>query len=365
MIRILLVGGGSEVGGAARYARNLVDNLSKRSDVEFEFMDLKGAYERRGKIRKAIELICKLPKRIEYKRFDLIHYLEFNLSLYGVVKYVRIKNSRVRIIKTCHGMRRMEKHYRGLMEKGPLRAFESIVQKYVQRNIDGVIYVSDGQRDSFVDAYALDKSKTYVVYLASGLKRYDGTVDSLIGNKETSIIFVGRIERRKRVEKFLELASLLPDRDFKVIGPVVDRGYYNQLLKSKPENARFLLDVSDDELVQHYRRARYFVSFSEWENCPLTYLESISQGTPVIGYSMPVKAMVDGGCGYEVRSASECVNRIGLLEKDYESTVRKALEASKQFSWDKVVQETVEVYNKYATMPWAGKSRMNRTKLEN
>jgi glycosyltransferase involved in cell wall biosynthesis len=347
-MKILLIGGASGIGGATRYTINFIKNLKKEKGVKFKFLNLKEIHDRPGKISKGIELICKFPKQIDYNTFDIVHYLEFDLSLYGMVRYIKRKKEKPKIIETSHGMRSRERHYQGFVQKYILKNFESYAQKYAQTRIDGIIYVSDTQRDLFLNKYNLNRSKTYVVYLASSFKPYYENIDRLIEKKENTVLFVGRFERRKRIEKVLELATLLPDLEFEIIGTVVDNGYFKELQKLKPRNCEFLMGISDDELIKHYQKAKYFISFSEWESCPITYLESISQGTPVIAYSMPIKAMEDAGCGYEVKTAHECVSKMRALEKQYDSIVQSALRTSKLFSWEKVVEETVKIYKKYA-----------------
>ena len=343
-MKILIIGKTLSPGGTSRYTTNLIRNLRKSQELDFDFINLKRFYDLPGKYMKRLNLILKFPKEIDYDKYDLIHFLQIDYSLYGILRSLKKRVKRVKIIKTSHGIAKREEIYNGFTGRLVLKPLRCHIQEYVQKNVDAIIYVSDDQREFFVTEFKLNRTKTYVVYLASSFETYRGVTDDLIKNKENMILFVGRVERRKRIEKIFEVAMLMPDLQFKVIGHVDDYPYYHELQRLKPGNAEFLIDIPDDELTATYEKAKYFISFSKWENCPITYLESISQGTPVIAYSMPIRKMIENGCGYRVQTPTECVTKIRELEKDYDSVVEKTLSTARLFSWEKTAAETLQVY---------------------
>ncbi|MEJ2103801.1 MAG: glycosyltransferase family 4 protein, partial [Ignavibacteriaceae bacterium] len=266
-------------GGTSRYTTNLIQSLKDFEELDFDFINLQSYYELPGKYMKRLNLIRKFPKEIDFSKYDLVHFLELDYSIYGTLRHLRKRNQRVKVIKTSHGYAKKEEIYSGIIGRLVLKPITSYIQKHVQRNVDAVIYVSDDQREFFINEYNLDRDKTYVVYLASSFSTYNGDIQNLIKKKDKMILFVGRVERRKRIEMLFEVANLMSDWKFKVIGHINDDAYYSKLQEMKPENVQFLVDVGDDELLTTYQKAKYFVSFSKWENCPVTYLESISQGT--------------------------------------------------------------------------------------
>ena len=340
----MVVGKTLSLGGTSRYTRNLIQGLERSKELDFDFVNLKSYYDRPGKYLKRIALVRSFPKEIDFDKYDLVHFLQLDFSLYGVLRRLKNRVKRPKIIKTSHGLARWEENYKGVAGRLVLKPVMVYIQRYVQKNVDAVIYVSDDQRDFFIKEYNLDRAKTYVVYLASSFETYGGGLQNLMGNKEKSILFVGRVERRKRIELFFDLARLMPDWQFKVTGHVDDYAYYRELQKIKPANTEFLTEASDDEIVAAYRKAKFFVSFSKWENCPVTYLESISQGTPVIAYSMPILKMIENGCGFRVQTPAECVGKIEELETKYDSVVEKAISTSRLFSWEKTAAETLQIY---------------------
>ena len=342
--KILIIGRTLSFGGTSRYTTNLIRELEKNKEVDFDFINLKSYYDLPGKYLKRLNLIRKFPQEIDIGKYDLIHFLQLDYSVYGMLRRLKKNTKRPKIIKTSHGMAKREENYKGLAGRFIQKPLISYIQKYVQKNADAMIYVSDEQREYFIKDFKLDRAKTYVVYLASSFESYKGDLHDLLANKERSILFVGRIERRKRIEEIFEVAKLMPDWQFKITGHVDDEGYYRELLKTRPENALFLTNISDEEIVAAYRKAKYFISFSKWENCPVTYLESVSQGTPVIAYSMPIHKMIENGCGYRVLTPSECVAKIEELEAVYDSIIEKTVSTSSLFTWEKTASETVWIY---------------------
>ena len=345
-MKVLLIGKTLSLGGTSRYTNNLIRAFNEYPELDFEFINLKEYYDLPGKYMKRLNLIRKFPKEIDFDKYDLVHFLQLDYSLYGTLRFLKKRTRRPIILKTSHGTSRLEEYYQGFIQRHIMKPFNCYIQRYVQRNVDAVIYVSDEQRDFVIKEYNLDRSKTYVVYLSSNFETYQGNIKNLINNKEKVILFVGRVEKRKRIELFCELAKLMPHWRFKVVGHVDDQDYYGQIQKLKPENMDFLVNISDDELVDAYRRAKYFVSFSKWENCPVSYLESISQGTPVIAYSMPIHKMIENDCGYRIQSPNEAANKIRELEQKYDSIVENAINTSQMFSWEKTARETMKIYKK-------------------
>ena len=343
-LKILIVGKTSDLGGTARYTKKLIRNLENDQDLDFDFIDLKVFYDLPGKYLKRLNLIRNFHKQIDFSKYDLVHFLQLDYSIYGTLRHLKGRIKKPAIIKTSHGMAKREEAYRGIIGRLLLKPVTSYMQKYVQKNVDAVIYVSDDQKEDFIKEYELDITKTFVVYLSSSFETYNGDLKNLLDSKEKVVLFVGRVERRKRLELICELGKLMPDWRFKVVGHVDDQKYYNQIQKLKTENMEFLVDISDNELVNAYQKAKYFVSFSKWENCPVSYLESISQGTPVIAFSMPIHKLIENGCGYHVQNPKDAANKINDLEKNYASIVKNALDTSQMFSWDKTGTETIQIY---------------------
>lgn len=93
------------------------------------------------------------------------------------------------------------------------------------------------------------------------------------------VLYFGRYSREKGVEMLAQTAKELPEISFLFAGS----GPLEHLLKGIP-NVRNVGFQRGEALTNLIRRARFAVCPSQWyENCPLSVLESLSCGTPVLG----------------------------------------------------------------------------------
>jgi len=104
--------------------------------------------------------------------------------------------------------------------------------------------------------------------------------DSL--SRQDYYCYVGRLSQEKGVEALLEAASSLP-YPLKVAG----RGPLETTLRdkySKSPNIEFLGNLNADEVAQLLARARFSIMPSRcYDNNPLSVVESLCAGTPVVG----------------------------------------------------------------------------------
>jgi glycosyltransferase involved in cell wall biosynthesis len=106
------------------------------------------------------------------------------------------------------------------------------------------------------------------------------------GGPRTNVLTVGIVDevnvRRKGLETFLASARLLPDLPFVLVGgrpnPATER-----LRSIAPRNLRILGALTDDALLEEYRRARVYVQISEYEAFGSALGEAMACGCVPVG----------------------------------------------------------------------------------
>ncbi len=114
-------------------------------------------------------------------------------------------------------------------------------------------------------------------------------------NQENYVVFVGRLSKEKGVELLANTAKLLPDVNFVVCG----NGPDHEVLKNIP-NIALKGFVTGNELIGLMANAKLLIAPSVcYENNPLSILESLSMGVPVVtmNYGGMAELIEDGKTG--------------------------------------------------------------------
>ena len=115
------------------------------------------------------------------------------------------------------------------------------------------------------------------------------------------------------------------------------------------ENVTFLHDASDNELLDAYKTATVLVNPSLYEGFGLPMLEAMKCGTPVICADGGSQREISGGAA-EVVPPSDGPALVAALEKVLSSKetrdamTQKGLKRAAEFTWDRTVRQTLEVY---------------------
>jgi glycosyltransferase involved in cell wall biosynthesis len=171
------------------------------------------------------------------------------------------------------------------------------------------------------------------------------------------VIFLARLHPRKRVLAFAEMASILENRGlratFSVVGP--DEGDLERLedfiKHEKLQSIRYLGSIPPGSAAQRLGRASVFVLPSFGEVFPMTVLESLSVGTPVVltqdsGISSALASMdaalVTDGSPAELAGAVESLLSLGPEPIDLSAGMHRAM--VELFSISAVAASLEEIY---------------------
>lgn len=166
--------------------------------------------------------------------------------------------------------------------------------------------------------------------------------------KESYYVYLGRLSHEKGVETLLRAASLQPNFRLKIIGdgslrPDLEKRY-------STEHIEFMGYRQWEEIKTLLGKARFMVIPSEWyENNPLSIIESLAVGTPVLGAAIggiPELINAENGRLFNAGDVQDLNNKIGEMmafsDWDYQKI---SDEAKVRFSAENYYRKLISIYN--------------------
>lgn len=180
------------------------------------------------------------------------------------------------------------------------------------------------------------------------------------GIRQPYVLFVGVLTPRKRPDVFMQIASLLPELDFVMVGGSYspqEEAMYKEVASKYP-NVKLLGSQPRRQVRNFMATALALVFPSELEGLPLTILEASAMGIPVLAQpksSMP-EAIIDNVTGWilPVDPIQAWVDRLTKIlnwsEIEKNAFSNKARQFVKEhYSWDIVAQEYNDLYHRIVT----------------
>jgi glycosyltransferase involved in cell wall biosynthesis len=171
------------------------------------------------------------------------------------------------------------------------------------------------------------------------------------------VLYAGNIKPHKNLVRLIEAFDEVRKRGFDdlkllIIGdeisklPALRRAVHKHKLH---KHVRFLGFLPDETLAILYRLAAVFVFPSLYEGFGLPPLEAMASGTPVVTSNVSSLPEVAGDAAvlvdpYEVGSIVEGIRRVLSDPALAEELRRKGRERAREFSWERSVARTREIY---------------------
>lgn len=226
------------------------------------------------------------------------------------------------------------------------RIFYKILVPTVINSSKKVLTVSNFSKDDISKEYNLDKNKIGVIYNAVSDIFYP------LIKKESEKPYALAVSSPNKHKNFPNLIDAFlksnVDLDLKIIGSLSNAFSDQTSLVNNDPRIKFLGRVGDQELVELYQNAKFFIFPSLYEGFGIPPLEAQACGCPVISSnaaSLP-EVLKESAFYFEpndvnsIRAAIEFVNLdIALME----NLVIDGYENIKRFSWDKSAQKLNEI----------------------
>lgn len=283
--------------------------------------------------------------------FDLVHY---HIPLVPVLRIMAPS------VVTVHSsmieeMNQMESGF--FLKKLALQAMtKTFTKKYMRatlKNANATIAVSTSLKDELLKYYGI---RGNVRVVPNGVDtEYFHPQESQ--GRSRYILYVGRLAYRKGLLELLDAFNIVSkDTDASLV--LCGKGPLQKVLEGRVkkyglvDRVKFKGFVTRDELLSLYQNASLFVAASSYETGPLTALEAMSCGTPVIVTKVGIMPDVikDGDNGLFVNKndpqdlAGRCLKVLNdaHLAAEMGENARRTVEASCQ--WKQIAAEVDQIY---------------------
>lgn len=235
-----------------------------------------------------------------------------------------------------------------------------------QKKISGFIMVSKFIGQKHLEYYPYIKDKCYHIYNSVDTKAYSKFLSYDKYQQERYYLYFGRLSYEKGIMSLIDFFKEKPGLKLKIIGTGPLLTMIQQIVcEQSLSNIEILGYQSGDNLYNYVAKAYFTIVPSEWyENNPLTIIESLALGTPVIGNKIGgiPEIIKDSETGYiydynTIGDFSCCMEKANsLMKSDYEEMINSCIkEAFDKFNNDNYGERLISVYN----------SVINNYRLEN
>ena len=228
-----------------------------------------------------------------------------------------------------------------------------ITSTYASHKAASIITVSEYSRQDIIKHLHVDPNKIHVVYTAPD-PIFRQLPDSQNPVGEPYILTVVSIEPRKNIPNLVKAYEILRDHGHQhklvIIGGDQwgTKPSYQAITQSKyAKDIIHLRYKPKEETVNYYNSADLFVWPSLYEGFGLPPLEAMACGCPVVTSNVTSIPEVVGDAAllcnpYDPEDIAEKMDI--ALSMDRQILIQKGLARARQFTWDKVVQQTWDVY---------------------
>lgn len=165
----------------------------------------------------------------------------------------------------------------------------------IQRKINSVFYrffrvtpiaISPIIKKTIMEEYKLPKDRIPMIYNGLNLEKYLPKIEYTAKNNSINILHIGRFEKQKNHIGLIESFKIVHDREPKAVLTLVGTGDLENeifgLVKELNLEKSVIFAGVQSEVYKFYNQADIFVLPSLWEGMPITLIEAMASGVPIV-----------------------------------------------------------------------------------
>lgn len=310
--------------------------------VDYENPGLSAKLSAAGKIVYSFDAKAKMRALLESFSPDVAHFHIFQHQISPSV-FGPLRQKKIPLILTLHDLKPLCPNYKMLTNgmiceqckggnfyhclhnrcsKGSgLKSLVSTIEMYFHyakgyyQSVDRYIAVSEFYRRKMIE-FGFNEQQIVTIPNCIDTTRFDFSND----DKGYGLYF-GRLSEEKGIVTLLRALRLSPEIPFMIAGTGPLEAELRHMAADLKLNVTFCGFQKGEALQKLIREASFTVIPSEWyENCPMSVLESLSIGKPVIGAQIGgIPELIDqgrDGLTFESGNAGDLASKMKLLWKD-------------------------------------------------
>ena len=221
-----------------------------------------------------------------------------------------------------------------------------------------ILTISNFVKNDIVNSYPFVKSKITTTYCASEPSISENPTKP-IGISKPFVMHVGSPLPHKNIERLLKAFEILKQDypELKLVLAGKKEFFFNKLLNNEIRLNKYKNHIivpgfiDDNELRWLYENAEAYVLPSLSEGFGLPGLEAMAHGTPLVSSNATCLPEVYGDAAYyfnpnNIGDMAEKISDVLSDEKLRQKLVNSGCRQLKKYSWEKMAQETLAVYEK-------------------
>lgn len=315
--------------------------------------------------------ILPTPLKIDYNQYDLLHF--FNIIRPADMLYHISRSGKPFVLSPILiDYKEYDSRHRKGISGFIFRQFSTYTNEYIKTVSRWMLgkdrlrtksFLFKGQRKSILEALnkaswllpnseaeytaLLKEFKTEKKYtvVPNGIDSALFQTDNSMIKSETMVICAARIEG---IKNQLNLVKALNDTEFILLligSPVNQRKYYQQCRNIASKNIQFIDHISQEELLNYYKKAKVHVLPSWFETCGLSSLESAAMGCNIVitdkGYT---RDYFGNNAFYCDPASPESI--LDTVRKASQSEWKPELQEKifREYTWQRAAAVTLDVY---------------------
>lgn len=187
---------------------------------------------------------------------------------------------------------------------------------------------------------------------------YPGNLERFIdefGPRKNQVVTVGRFDPQKRQIEQMQIAQLVPELPFKIIGAVVGKENQNTFDQCSAyreahriENVEFIVNASQQEKDRILRESKFFLHTTIKEPFGLVTIEAMAMGCiPVVHDSGGSRELVPWE-ELRFKTKEEAAEKLkALMDRDLTDLQKKVVDWSRQFTSEKFRQDLEKAFTEF------------------